>query len=146
MKDFFIRLLTPLFHSLPKNVWGDVLHGTRIMVQIQHCLERKFHDSGNRNGPTSRGNQWQGICCNNHPRSQNHDKTKYNKRRIRMRSRWLWRKKRLPRTWRKRWELQPTIIHIITSKLQGRNRSFQRSFRDHGRSERIQGPIQEIQR
>ena len=35
----FLRLLTPLSHSLPTNVWGYVPRGTIIIVWVKHCLE-----------------------------------------------------------------------------------------------------------
>ena len=110
LETFFVQLLPPLSHLLPTNVHDYVPCVTIIIVWVQHFLDRKFHDSINRNGPIRHGKKLRGRWHNNQPRQLNHEITNYNQLSPRTRTRRLWRKKRSPRMWRIIWEIQPTSI------------------------------------
>ena len=81
----------------------------------------------------------------NHPRSRHCEWIKCKQRGPRTQLRRSWRKKRSSRTRWARQTLQPPIKHTTHQKLQRISWRFWSGTRDHCRTERSQGPLQEVQ-
>ena len=99
------------------------------------------NESRNRDGPTRCGKQWQKQQWRgNHPSSWYHERIK-----CAPQPRRSWRKRQSSRMRRLRRTLQPPILHTIHPKLQGRSCQFWRGIRDQRKTERSQGPVQEVE-